>query len=293
MANLSETFGLRDRWLKMLFKVLPDNPALFDKANIDDAQYLLGGIGVRQVPSIQEWALGMGVIHKKDNQYFLTELGELFRKYDLTLSEFGTAWAMHYSMCVNNSDSKSKLWFYYHYSNTFGSSTFRREDVKSALASATSSESVLDKKIMGPLCETMKEWSFAKALGIGDFTDPKNFQRSTPSNAQLHPAVMAYMLYDWAHRNSRPGVNIAEFFNYGGVARFLAMEEQQFCEYLQQIHDRYHKKILWVSFTAGLNSVTYEKNIRPLALLEMYFLEHLSGMDPLDALKAVTTETTV
>ncbi|MBV5327184.1 MAG: DUF4007 family protein [Chlorobium sp.] len=292
MASLSETFGLRDRWFKMLFKVLPEKPALFDKANIEDAQYDLGGIGPRQVPAIQEWALGMSVIYKKDNLYYLTELGELFRKYDLTLSEFGTAWAMHYSLCINSQDLKSKLWFYYHYSNTFAAGIFRRDDVKSALASATSSESVLDKKIVGPLCETMREWSFAKSLGIGDFSDPKDFSRRAPSNDQLHPAIMAYMLYDWAHRNARPGVNIAEFFNYGGVARLLAMEEQQFCEYLQLIHDRYHKKVLWVSFTAGLNSVTFEKNIKPLALLEMYYLEFLSGMEPLDAFKTAT-ETTV
>lgn len=287
MANLSETFGLRENWLKSLVRVLPDHPEIFNKANLDNAMYDLNINGTRQVPAIKEWCEGMGVIEKKDGGYYLTELGELFRQEDSLFEEYGTAWAMHYSLCINNQNPKSKLWFYNHYANSIGAGKFSRDDVKALYASSTNSESVLDNKIMSPLCETMRFWTFASILGIGNFPEktPQNFDRRVPDVNQLHPAILAYMLYDWSQRNDRPGVNIAEYFSCNGVARLLALQEQQFCEYLQQIHDRYHKKILWVSFTAGLNSVTFEKNIPPLAILETYYLEYKLGLDPLEALQ--------
>jgi hypothetical protein len=92
------------------------------------------------------------------------------------------------------------------------------------------------------------------------------------------------MLYDWADINSRLTMNTAEFFAYGSVACLMAMEEEQFNSYLHKIQDRYSKKVLWVSWTAGLNSVAFEKCIPSLALLRAYYIEHQMGRDPLSSL---------
>jgi len=294
-------FGIREKWLRLLIKVLPNNPTLFNNltnmANMEEAQYLLGGMGNKQVPAVKDWGVGIGLIEKDaDANYVLSPLGKLIAKYDPQLEEYGTYWAIHYNLCVNSqkpqfSEKGTDLWFYSKYANSFGAGTFARSELKASLkeyknAAKEYSDTTIEKMCLAPLLDTMSNTKLGDELGLLTLADEvKNtYERRTPEDSTLHPAILAYMLYDWSLFNSRLTVNTAEFFGYGSVARLLALDEQQFNSMLNKIQDRYSRKVLWVSWTAGLNSVAFEQNLSPLGILQAYYLEHQTGTDPLRAL---------
>ena len=296
------SFGIREKWLRMLLKVLPEHPDIFsclsNEERMEDAQYLLGGIGNKQVPAIKDWCVGIGIIEKYDeSNYALTSLGKIILEYDPMLEEQGTLWAIHYNLCVNSNkpkytDKSDDIWFYSKYSNSFGAGTFSRNDVKACLKEYKKdgkdySDSVIEKMCMASLLDTMSNTKIGEELGVLTIIDDVKsiYERRHPNDSTLHPAILAYMLYDWAEFNSRLTMNTAEFYGYGSVARLMALEEQQLNMYLNKIQDRYAKKILWVSWTAGLNSVAFEQNISSLALLRAYYIEHQTGKDPLDSLR--------
>lgn len=54
-------------------------------------------------------------------------------------------------------------------------------------------------------------------------------------------------------------------------------------EYLDKIQAMFNKEILWVSYTAGLNSVSLEKNINPLDILKTYYIKKRDEISALDA----------
>lgn len=294
-------FGIREKWLRLLLKVLPSNPCIFSNLtntdNMEEAQYLLGGMGNKQVPAVKDWGVGIGLIENDSaSNYILTPFGKLITKYDPQLEEYGTYWAIHYNLCVNSYKSKhtdkaDDIWSYSKYSNTFKAGIFSRNDLKACLkeyknAGKEYSDSTIEKMCLAPLLDTMSNTKLGDELGILSIADEAKgiYERRHPSDSTLHPSILAYMLYDWASFNSRLSINTAEFFNYGSVACLLSMEEQQFNTYLNKIQDRYAKKILWVSWTAGLNSVAFEQNISPLSILQSYYLEHQSGKDPHESL---------
>lgn len=80
----------------------------------------------------------------------------------------------------------------------------------------------------------------------------------------------------------------------GGPARSLILDSWALDEFLDKIQDRYLKRVLWVSRTAGLNSVTFANDFPPLALLNAYYLEHVTGVEPIEALlKGIERQKTI
>jgi hypothetical protein len=298
------SFGIREKWLRMLIKVLPSHPDIFtsltNKERMEEAQYLLGGIGNKQVPAIKDWGIGIGLIERYDSanetKYSLTSLGKIIAQYDPQFEEQGTLWTIHYNLCANSSkikytDKSDDIWFYSRYSNSFGAGTFSRNEIKACLKKYKKdgknySDSVIEKMCMASLLETMSNTKIGKELGVMTIVDSEKniYERRRPDEVSLHPAILAYMLYDWADFNSRPSMNTAEFYSNDSVACLMAIDEEQLRMYLNKIQDRYTKKILWVSWTAGLNSVAFEKNIPSLAILRAYYIEHQVGKDPLKSL---------
>lgn len=298
-------FGIREKWLRMLVKVLPSHPDIFtnltNRERMEEAQYLLGGIGNKQVPAIKDWAVGIGLIERYDDfnaiKYSLTSLGKIISEYDPQFEEPGTMWAIHYNLCANSSkakhtDKSDDIWFYSRYSNSFGVGTFSRDEIKTCLKNYSKKDggnyldSTIEKNCMTPLLDTMSNTKIGKELGVMTVVDSEKniYERRHPDELSLHPAIFAYMLYDWADFNSRPSMNTAEFYSNNSVACLMAMGEEQLRIYLNKIQDRYIKKILWVSWTAGLNSVAFEKNIPPLAILRAYYIEQQAGKNPLGSL---------
>ena len=52
------------------------------------------------------------------------------------------------------------------------------------------------------------------------------------------------------------------------------------------------KEILWVSYTAGLNSVAFERNINPLDILKAYYIKKRDEISALDAYRKAKEEVT-
>ena len=296
------SFGIREKWLRMLIRVLPKFPDIFNnltnKERMEEAQYQLGGVGIKQVSPIKEWGVGCGLIEKNaESNYVLTTLGKIIAEYDPQFEQQGTFWVMHYNLCINSfkpnyTDKSNDIWFYSKYANSFGVGTFTRDDVKACLKEYKKegkeySDSVIETMCMASLLETMAHTRIGNELGVLTIKDSakKIYERREPIDSTIHSAIFAYMLYDWADFNERLTVNTAEFFNYGSVACLMAMEEEKFNSLLNIIHDRYAKKILWVSWIAGLNSVAFEKTLPPLSLLRAYYIEQETGKDPLECLQ--------
>lgn len=295
------SFGIREKWLRMLIKVIPVYPDIFtglsNTERMEEAQYQLGGLGNKQVPAVKDWGVGIGLIEKdSESNYQLTPFGKIIAKYDPQFEEQGTFWAIHYNLSVNSfkpqyTDKSDDMWFYSMYSNKFPAGAVLRNEIKACFKGYKKkdgtdySDNVID-SCLSHLLDTMTNTKIGEELGVFSITDEaKNiYERRHPTESTLHPAILAYMLCDWAHFNSRLTMNTAEFFRFGSVACLMAMDEQQFNAYLNKIQDRYSRKVLWVSWTAGLNSVGFEKTISPLSMLQAYYIEQQSGEAPLEAL---------
>ncbi len=276
--ELSESFGFEPRWLRLLLKSLPHHPQLFQAGNSADAQYILGGLGNRQVRALRDWASGIGLITADRTGSFssLTPLGALITDHDPELEEDGTYWAIHHSLCRSES-----IWFYTSYSNLFGPGVFSRDEIKSRLRGRRAmSESVIEKKCVVPLLHTMKSTRLGSELGVLSVRNDTLYERRRPDERRLHEAVVAFMLCDWAQRSGRRTVNVSELAVWGGVANYLALSHEQLVGFLERIQDRYSKKVLWISQTAGLGSITFAQDVPPLALLRAYYIERLEGVRP-------------
>ena len=280
--GLSESFGFEERWLRLGLKVLMKDGTIFQPSRISEAQIVLGGIGNRQVFALRDWMRGIGLITQLGSGAFeLTPLAQVIMQYDPTLEEDGSYWVIHHSLCMNASD----IWFYSYYANTFGEGSFSRDDIKTSFMKARNlSETVIEKKCITPLLHTMRSTKLGERLGILLPLEKDLYQRKAPSEANLPLPVFAYMIVDWTTRNTRTTCNTAELLQVGSVAKCLALPPIEMNQMLDRVQDRYRGRILTVSRTAGLNSVSFNNTIKPLAILRTYYIELFDGLDSSDSL---------
>ncbi|MFW6103249.1 MAG: DUF4007 family protein [Chloroflexota bacterium] len=281
--GLSESFGFEERWLRRLLKAIPEEPDILTPQRIEEAQLRLGGLGNRQVYAVRDWARASGLTKgSTKGEVHLTRLGMLLLNDDPQIDEDGSLWAIHHALCMNPDD----IWFYAHYANMFGPGTFSRAQLKESFSNARNlAESVIEKKCLSPLLHTMKSTRLGDDLGVLIARGDGEYERKAPDPSRLHPAVLAFTVCDWAARGSRSSAHVAEMMQEGGPARYMAIPRETFPGLLEHVQQRYAKRVLAISRTAGLNSVTFEKDMPSLALVRAYYLEHLHGMEPLDALE--------
>ncbi len=284
--GLSESFGFEERWLRLGLKAVMKDGTIFQPSRISEAQIVLGGIGNRQVFALRDWMRGSGLITQLSAGAFeLTPLAKVIMQYDSTLEEDGSYWVIHHSLCMNASD----IWFYSYYANTFGEGSFTREDVKTSfIRERNYSETVIEKKCITPLLHTMRSTKLGERLGILMPLEKDIYQRKAPSEANLPLPVFAYMIVDWATRNTRTTCNTAELLQIGSVAKCLALPPTEMNQMLDRIQDRYRGRILTVSRTAGLNSISFNNTVKPLAILRTYYIELLDGLDSSDSLNVAS-----
>jgi hypothetical protein len=284
-VGLSEAFGFEEQWLRKLIKVIGDNPDLFRQDNIENSQFLLGGLGNRQVLALKDWARAMGLIRQRTNEtgFELSPVGRILSRYDPQLEEDGSLWALHHALCMSAND----IWFYASYCNRIPlGQLITRSQIKAALAAERPmAESVIEKKCLFPLLQIMGQTRLGHEFGLLVPAGEDIYERRSPDVSRLHPAVIAYMVCDWASRRNRNTVNIAEMMEVDGVCRYVGLGETLFLELLGAVQERYAKNVLWVSLTAGLNSIVIATQSQPLALLEAFYLERVEDKEPLEALR--------
>ncbi|MDR4506775.1 MAG: DUF4007 family protein [Candidatus Brocadiaceae bacterium] len=86
------------------------------------------------------------------------------------------------------------------------------------------------------------------------------FRRIEPPEDRLDSIMVAYITLDWAKRNERNSANLTELTGLKeSPGKILHLSIRRYSEYLDKIQAMFNKEILWVSYTAGLNSVAFEK----------------------------------
>lgn len=281
--SLSETFGFEERWIRLCLKALSSDASLFRAEEIPHTQALLGGLGNRQVLAVRDWVRGSGLAVALGNgDYGLSRVGRILLRYDPGLEEHGAIWAIHHGLCMRPGD----IWFYAHYVNEFPSGQFTRDDIKSSfLAAKGGSEKYIDSKCVAPLLHTMKATRLGDIFGLLVGGNGQEYERRSPELAILPGSVVAYMLLDWASRNQRSTVHLGELLLPGSVGRHLGVEVDRVNQYLDMIQERYSGRVLAVSRTAGLNSITISRGLPADAMLVCYYRELCEGLEPTLALQ--------
>lgn len=284
MGLISGTFGIEELWLRKALRFARSDPVFLSNKNRENAQQELG-MGNKQIDALVDWLVSSNLIErsKKDKIqcFYLTELGKLTDKYDADFSEDGIFWVIHYYL----SQDKNKLWFYYWYVNEFEKQTFSRSDIEIGLSNfKASTKKVINNLGVLPLLQTMRKTRLGKSFGIMVEDDTNQFRRIEPPEDKLDPIVVAYITVDWAKRNERNSANLAELTGLKeSPGKILHLSTRRYCEYLDKIQAMFNKEILWVSYTAGLNSVTFEKDTNPLDLLKAYYIKKRDEISALDA----------
>jgi hypothetical protein len=240
-------------------------------------------MGNRQIKVLKDWLIAAGLVSKRKGKsnLTLTDFGKVIFKYDSQFAEDGTFWAIHHSFSQN----ADKLLFYYWYINEFELTVFNRSDLKSGLSQyINTTEGNIEGHCLSPLLQTMRKTRLGKSFGIMIEDSPNHFKRIEPPEDKLDPIIVAYITMDWAKRNDRRTANIIELATLKcSPGKILNLSTRRYSEYLDKIQAIFNKKILWVSYTAGLNSVSFEKDVNPLDLLKTYYIKIRDEISPLEA----------
>jgi len=285
---LSEAFGFEERWLRLLLKAVPSDAALLSAGSLrsqdgmSEAQYKLGGIGNRQVLALRDWAKATGILeYSPDGRCFLSLFGALLLRLDPGLEELSTFWAIHHRLCIS-----ADIWFYAHYANAMRLGQFTRNELKQCLREGKkTSDSVLEKKALFPLMQTMKGTMLGTGLGLLVPVGDDAYQRRMPDERRLEGSTLAYMIVDWCVRRSRTTVHLSELMEWGAPGRYLALDAEHLADMLRRIQEKHSSRILSISRTAGLNSVALGDGLRAESVLACGYLQRLEKLDAAVALR--------
>lgn len=276
-------FGFERLWFSRSIRRIVENPDLFEKEHIADAQYSLG-LGNRQVLAVEYWLKCARLIQRDGNNTSLSGFGDLVWTFDSQLEEPETWFAIHYHL-ASARQAASTYWFAFQkMPHTFSKSSLR-EGLKREFAGKSPRTykdaisvffSIMTRTEINTLCNMVEVDSDSIVKTI----DPP----------LLESGLVAYAVVDWATKSGFKTSHFSQLLSEGGPAKSFSLTSAGLAKYLDQIQEKYAKKILWVSRTAGLDSVTFAQGIPPLAVLRAYYLEHLEGVDPLEAINRAIEE---
>lgn len=280
MAWPAGGFGMDELWIRRGIKYVKKRPTIFNKDSKEETMQLTG-LGSVQVDALKDWLLEANLIIKNNSGYILSDIGENIYIYDIDLSEDATLWLLHYNLA----SKEGKSWFYYWYINELEADRFSRDDLKNGLFNYKEyAINHIEKYSMAPLLQTMRKTRLGKSFGIMIEDASNQFRRIEPSEDKLDPIIVAYITMDWAKRNDRSSTNLLELTTLKcSPGKILHLSSSRYIEYLDKIQAIFNKEILWVSYTAGLNSVSFEKNIKPLDILKAYYIKKRDDMSPIDS----------
>lgn len=280
MKYLKGGFGFEESWLRKGLKEYVADNCIFNKSEQEKAQMLMG-LGSHQIRDLKDWLLASNLLSVEKSNYLSSPLGLLVYNYDREFSEDGTFWVIHNYLSL----SEDSLWFYYWYVNEFVSDKFNRNDLHNGISQYRQmAENTIKRFILTPLLQTMRKTRLGKSFGIMIEDAPNQFRRIEPPEDKLDPIIVAYITLDWAKRNDRSSANLLELTTLKcSPGKILHLSSSRYIEYLDKIQAIFNKEILWVSYTAGLNSVSFEKNIKLLDLLKAYYIKKRDDMSPIDS----------
>ena len=273
-------FGFERGWLARALKALREDAGILAKGRLAEAQMRLG-LGNQQVYALEHWLRALHLVSGDKTAYDLTDRAVLIGDWDPQIEEPGTWYAIHYWLASNRDHA-----FSYWCAVNRLPCRFSREELLSVLANEFpgKSRSTYANHLRAFL-EVVRRTPLGNTLGLFAVNDD-SVSRESFDPSQVPSAVVSYALCDWRQRNSRSTVAVAEIVQAEAPGRAFAMSEAALNEHLDTISQRYSERVLWVSRTAGLNSVTFASDLDPNVLLRTYYHEQLEGLSPPEALAA-------
>lgn len=291
MGFLSQKgFGIEEAWLRKGLKQIVTNPVIFTAYNEEKSQLEIG-MGNRQIKALKDWMIAAGLVVKSKgkNNLIITDFGKVISKYDAGFAEDATFWVIHQFFSQNT----DKLLFYYWYVNEFELNIFKRDHLKDGLTKYISTtEGNIEGHCLAPLLQCMRKTRLGRAFGIMIEDSPNQFKRIEPPEDKLDPIIVAWITMDWAKRNGRSSANLMELATLKcSPGKILHISINRYSDYLDKIQALFNKEVLWISYTAGLNSVAFEKDINPFDILKAYYIKKRDGIDSLDAFHIAKKDT--
>ncbi len=279
-------FAFERNWVARALPRMREDVTLISRGNEERARLEIG-IGVRQVDSLRDWLQAMDLIERNDDGWVLRRPAMLLLHYDPLLEETGTWAALHYRLA----SERSRMGIYYWFVNQFPLRRFSDEDLLRELVAADSNDLAVRtlkncaRCLMNVLQRTpLGEQTGLRAVG-GD-----SYGRDGPSSLATSPVLLGYALADWARADGRTTANFAELWGEGAPARIFNLNKDTLDSYLDVVDNRYRKRVVSISRTAGLNSVAFRPDVHPLQILEIYYLEQITGLEPYEAMSRALTD---
>lgn len=273
-------FGFERDWFSKALRVLEDNDDIFQESRRSDAQFFLG-LGNRQVLACEYWLEKSDLIIRKDGRAILSDFGKLIREFDSTLEDKTTWISIHHVLCRNR-DGASTYWLGFRKMPT----TFSREELLSHLKVEFPGKSERTySDAISVFLAILNRTEIGKSLFA---TTDKEFVRKTLDPNILESSNLAYCLIDWAMSCRLRTASFSFILSEDGPARPFSLSAEGLARHLDAIQERYARRVLWVSRTAGLDSVSFGEEClaHPMALLRACYLERLEGFEPDKALEA-------
>ena len=284
MPHLNGGFGFEESWLRKGLKEYITDNSIFNVSQLEKAQMLLE-LGTHQIKDLKDWLIAANLLFVEKKNLILSPIGSIIFNYDKEFSEDGTFWIIHNYLSLNVNIKHDRLWVYYWYVNEFENEIFSNDDLLNGiLRYQTTTDKIVKRFFITPLLQTFRKSRLGKSFGMLLEDMPNQFKRIEPPEDKLDPVIVAYITMDWAKKNERSSANLLELTTLKcSPGKTLHLSSSRYAEYLDKIQAIFNKEILWVSYTAGLNSVSFEKDINPLDILKAYYIKKSDEISPIDS----------
>jgi hypothetical protein len=146
------------------------------------------------------------------------------------------------------------------------------------------------RNILQALLQACTWTPLGSSLGVLVETGPDRFARRLGQDSTVPLPIFAFAVLAWAHHSGRETVDVAEITERSAPGHAFGLSLELLNAVLDRAQEAYRKEVLWVSRTAGLNSVGFHPDTQPLHLVETYYLEQIEGLEPYEALQRARTE---
>jgi len=243
----------------------------------EEAQRKLG-LGSRQVLAIEYWLRVSGITESVGGETRLTAFGKAISDFDPRLEERETWYALHHYLASARNNA-STYWLAFRRLPD----TFSRQDLDYGLRmefpglsdrtysdAATVFFSICTKTEISTLCRLVR-------------VDQHNIEKV--QDPPLPLGLVAFALTHWVERTDVLTAHFSDLLGPDGPLRPFGVSPEALVNYLENIQERYDRRVTTHSQTAGLNSVAFARTLPSVSILRAAYREKLHRMDPLTALE--------
>lgn len=281
-----ETFHFREGWLRKGLLALKKDPQVFARP---DATEILG-IGKNMVTSLRYWMQATGLAAPANGKGLaVTPLAKLVLKYDRYLEDEGTFWAIHMELAGSFKSATAWYFLFNHYPfigfdeesylTHLSRFLFQRGEKAPTTASLKKDFRCMmrtylpsQSRLAGRTTEDSLDCPLT-VLGLMSYLpNTKTYRFLTPSPRRLPAPMVAYSIYRFAAMQKKPVLRLEQCVSeQQSPGRLLRLDTDTLFDYLERIESEFSGKVLRVSRTAGLSTVSIHQRYQPLDILDRYY----------------------